>query len=361
MAFPGKEVSTMQASRPHTKPFIIPVFIPHAGCPHRCIFCNQNSTTGQTDTTPTIGVVRKTIAEFLGYRRKVARRTEISFYGGNFLGLWPEQIRLLLATATTYVREGQVDGIRFSTRPDTIDAERLALIAAFPVSTIEIGVQSMNDAVLQLSQRGHSAEDTRRALALLKRQPYRVGAQVMVGLPGDTEATALATARQVAELAPDFVRIYPTLVLRDSPLVRWYNNGRFVPLTLETAVALVAEVYRIFARHDITIVRMGLQAAQELSPQADLLAGPFHPAFGELVQSALWQEAISRQIDRLALQDSEVILDMPPRLISQIKGHRDAVLIHLIGRHQLRAVEVRTSDSIPQDTVLVNGQPCHRW
>ncbi len=247
---------------------------------------------------PSLVDLRKHIDEFLAHRRDPNRYTEISFYGGTFLGLAKEQIQLLLATAAGYVRKGVVDGIRFSTRPDTIDAERLELIAPYPVTTVELGVQSMRDDVLAHSARGHTAEETRRAVTLLADRPYQIGLQMMIGLPGDTAAGALSTGRQLAGLNPDFVRIYPTVVFKGSPLARWYQQGRYEPLSLEAAVALCAELYLIFARHEIPVIRMGLQAGPELEADRDLMAGPFHPAFGELVRSAVWQDAISRHLEK---------------------------------------------------------------
>lgn len=267
---------------------------------------------------------------------------------------------MLLATVTPFVRRGTVNGLRFSTRPDTIDTNRLALIAPFPVTTIEIGVQSMNDQVLQQAQRGHDSQDTQRAMALLKTKSYAVGIQLMIGLPGDTHTTALATARQVASLAPDFVRIYPTLVLRGSLLARWYAQGRYEPLRLDEAVQLTAELYQIFSRNEIPVIRMGLQAAEELSPQADLVAGPHHPAFGELVRSALWMDTIQRHLAREGLIEGEVLLDVNPRVLSQIKGQKDDNIMTLIDRCQLRALEIRTNADIDDQTVVINGKPCRR-
>ncbi|MBT8340153.1 MAG: radical SAM protein, partial [Desulfatitalea sp.] len=185
----------MTNARPKQTPFIVPVFIPHAGCPHRCIFCDQGATTGDAAAFPTAREVRRGITQFLSYRRDTTRPTEISFYGGNFLGLPPEQVQLLLATVAGYVQAGQADGIRFSTRPDTIDDRRLDWIRPFPVKTIEIGVQSMNDEALRLSGRGHTALDTERAFDVLAESAFRVGAQIMVGLPGDTHPAAMASAR----------------------------------------------------------------------------------------------------------------------------------------------------------------------
>jgi histone acetyltransferase (RNA polymerase elongator complex component) len=341
-------------------PFIIPIFIPHAGCPHRCIFCNQYSTTGKADPFPTRQIIRSTIDQFLEHRRDDRRWTEISFYGGNFLGLAPERIQLLLATAASCVREGKADGIRFSTRPDTIDPYRLDLIATFPVTTIEIGVQSLNDHVLSYNRRGHTAEQTQMAMFALKERPYRIGAQLMVGLPEDTHASALATARRLTDMAPDFVRLYPTVVLKGSLLAHWYEQGRYEPLSLDAAVAQVADLYQIFQRHDIPVVRMGLQASAELSPEADLLAGPFHPSFGELVQSALWQDALSRHIDQKGLRGAEVLLEIHPRRLSQLKGRHDEHIMDLMNRHRLRTIEVRVDERLPDDTVLVNGVACRR-
>lgn len=351
----------METKPAPSPPFVVPVFLPHAGCPHRCVFCNQRSTTGQQERLPSVSAVRRTIREFLAHRKERTRRTEISFYGGNFLGLAPELISLLLATAAGFVQSGEADGIRFSTRPDTIDAPRLRLIARFPVTTVELGVQSMNDAVLRQSQRGHTAQSVRAAVALLRSRPYALGLQMMVGLPGDTAATAMASARQIADLAPDFVRIYPTLVLRGSQLAHRHARGEYEPLTLAAAVALVADIYQIFHRHEITVARMGLQAGPELTPDADLVAGPFHPAFGEMVQSALWLDAISRHLEKEGLQGGEVVLEAPARLLSQIKGQKDFNLLDLLQKHQLRTLEVRTNPGLAEDAVRINGQVCSRW
>lgn len=346
---------------PRNKPFIVPVFIPHAGCPQRCVFCNQRSTTGQAQTLPSFRAIRKTISDFLAHRRDPGRFTEISFYGGNFLGLPPEQIELLLTTAAAFVRRGQANGLRFSTRPDTITPPRLKLLTDYPVTTIEIGAQSMNDAVLQRSQRGHSAEDTVRAVQLIKTtRSYAVGLQMMVGLPGDTAASTMATARQLATLAPDFVRIYPTVVLRGSALAQWHAKGEYDAMPLAEAVALTADLYQIFHRNDIPVIRMGLQAADELSPEADLIAGPYHPAFGELVQSKLWQDAICRHIENEDLLNAEVVLAFHPNLQSQIKGPSDSNIFEILQRCNLQTLELQTRESLPLDAVAVNGRLCRK-
>ncbi|MDA8141443.1 MAG: radical SAM protein [Desulfobacteraceae bacterium] len=350
----------MNPAASHDKPFIVPVFIPHAGCPQRCIFCNQHSTTGQRQSLPSLKNVQKTIHDFLAHRRDSGRRTEISFYGGSFLGLPTGLIQLLLATATHFVRQGLAHGIRFSTRPDTIDSARLALLDKFPVTTVEIGVQSMSDPVLERCLRGHNVQDTLRALALLKSRSYSIGVQVMLGLPGDSPTAAKATARQLAGLGPHFARIYPTVVLRGSALAQLYAKGQYEPLALDEAVALAAEVHQIFALNDIPVIRMGLQDADELSPDADLVAGPHHPAFGELVYSKLWQDAICKHIEKEGLLRSDVMLAFHPHLQSQIKGPKDANIFEILQRCALSSLEIQTNETIEMDRVTINGQECRR-
>ena len=228
------------------RPFIIPIFLPHAGCPHRCAFCDQLSITGARPKTGAADQIRSKILEFLNYRTRRRKPIQISFFGGNFLGLNIGEIRHYLAVADEFVRQGAVDSIRFSTRPDTVNRERLDIIADYPVATVELGVQSMNDRVLALAKRGHNAADTVHAVEQLKERNYGIGLQMMVGLPGDDQASALNTARRIAGLQPDFVRIYPTVVLKNSRLAAWYSDGSYTPLSLDAAVTQVKNLCRFF-------------------------------------------------------------------------------------------------------------------
>ena len=229
----------MQYPASSPRPFIIPIFIPHAGCPHRCVFCNQVSITGKKQKMATRTELRLQIREFLTYKKENRKPVQIAFFGGNFLGLKSEEIKSLLEPAAEFVRDGQVDGIRFSTRPDTVNVKSLEAIKDYPVSTVELGVQSMDDRVLAMAGRGHSASDTVRAVEHLKERHISIGLQMMVGLPGDDDAGALTTAQRIADLGPDFVRIYPTLVVANSRLAGWYQSGGYAPLSLEEGVSLV--------------------------------------------------------------------------------------------------------------------------
>ena len=181
---------------PAQKPLIVPVFVPHGGCPHRCVFCNQSLITGAPATAFHPMDIRRRITSFLDGCRLSSRPSQIAFYGGNFLGLPPEKIIALLAEAARFVAEKKAGGIRFSTRPDTVSPEQLALLSGFPVQTVEIGAQSMDDRVLEMAERGHTADDTCRAAVLTKKNGFRLGLQIMVGLPGDDEDISMDTARR---------------------------------------------------------------------------------------------------------------------------------------------------------------------
>jgi len=340
------------------KPFVVPIFIPHAGCPHRCIFCDQTRTTKRTERLPTVDQLDATINRFLSYKKDTRRHTEISFYGGNFLGLPENDILYLLEHASQFIADGQAHGIRFSTRPDTIDAHRIHLLSKFPVTTIELGVQSMNDTVLETSRRGHSIHDVKQAVTLIKQKTYRLGLQMMVGLPGDTPELAVATGKAIAELDPGFVRIYPTVVLEGSPLARWYRQGRYIPLGLNDAVEQVKLLYALFQRRNIPVVRMGLQATEGLNASAGLLAGPFHPAFGELVYAALWRDAMRKGLDALTLRDSHLEIRLNPKLISQVKGQHGGNLNSLAQEFTLTNIQLSPDSALSLDRVLLNGSIC---
>jgi histone acetyltransferase (RNA polymerase elongator complex component) len=340
------------------KPFIVPVFLPHAGCPHRCIFCNQTSTTGCHETSPDTVTIKAAIDTFLAYAKPRPGFVEIAFYGGNFLGLDAAIIDRLLSLAASYVQGGRVHGIRFSTRPDTVDKERLSQISSYPISTVELGVQSMDDAVLRETRRGHTVQNTRQAIELLKKAPYQLGLQMMVGLPGDSEDGALCTGRQLAELGPDFVRIYPTLVLEGSPLARWYAEKRYTPLSLEPCVQLVKKLYRIFFDNGIRVIRMGLQPTTELNDKAAVKAGPFHPAFGELVYSALILDRLIEALSDHPLKTVRLVLRVHPRNLSRVIGYKRANLVVLRQRFGIENIKVSTDPKVTASTILINDRVC---
>lgn len=333
------------------KPFIVPIFLPHSGCPHQCAFCNQKAITGQAAGKISRQTVREQIDRFLAFPHDRRRTVQISFYGGNFLGLPEKTIQSLLDLANGFVEQGHVDGIRFSTRPDTISSQTLELIREYPVQTVEIGVQSMDDTVLDKTRRGHTARDTEKALQRLAQTPYEVGLQMMTGLPGDNDAATLMTARRIADFAPAFVRIYPTLVLKGSPMADWYATGEFIPMSLDEAVESAKGLYLFFQENAIPVIRMGLQASEELDSENVVLAGPYHPAFGHLVLSSIWLDKASELLGRQKIRGEKVVFHVRPENISKLRGQRNHNISKLKQLFQLNAIDVKPDEKMVDEDI----------
>lgn len=340
----------------HDRPLIIPLFIPHMGCPHRCVFCNQRTITGVSDRIPTPDQIRADVVRYLTFAKKRFSSTQISFYGGNFLGLEQPLMTGLLDTAAVYVDRGAVDSLRFSTRPDTVCAERLAAIAPYPVKTVELGVQSMNDFVLDTCRRGHTAADTVAAASLLKDAGYQLGLQMMVGLPGDDDDGAMATARRLVRLNPDFVRIYPTLVLADSPLARMFRSGRYHPMALEACIAQVARLYLFFKNAGIPVARMGLQASDGFADTRTLLAGPYHPAFGHLVHGEIVLDAIRRALDGMDSAFNKLTIGVHPTMLSRVQGLNKRNLDYLRQSYGFTEIVLIQDETITPNRLMIGDQ-----
>ncbi|MBC2711164.1 MAG: radical SAM protein [Desulfosarcina sp.] len=349
-------METRGDAAPAGRPLIIPLFIPHMGCPHQCIFCNQRAITGKAAQTPSPDQIRREVNRFLKYGKKQPSTTQISFFGGSFLGLEKETILSMLGAAMPFVQENDVDSIRFSTRPDTISQETLTLLDEFPVSTVELGVQSMNDRILDIAGRGHRASDTITATDLLKDRGYQVGLQMMVGLPGDDEDGAMETARRIAELRPDFVRIYPTLVLKGSPLTRRFSSGRYHPMPLTSCVTLVKRLYLFFKSHHIPVIRMGLQASDGLTTAGDFIAGPYHPAFGHLVHAEIVLDAISSALGRMEKLPDPLTITAHPTMVSRVQGLNKQNIYHLKRAFDLKKIALLQDEYLEKSHLMVAEQ-----
>jgi len=335
------------------KPLIIPVFIPQAGCPHGCIFCNQRAITGAAGPLPTSNDIRLRVHEFLGYKKAARIGVELSFYGGNFLGLPEKIIRELLDQASEFVKAGQIDGIRFSTRPDTVEADRLDLLSSYPVSTVELGVQSMDDGVLRQAGRGHTAEDTTKAVRLLKKTKYRIGLQIMTGLPGDTALLCLQTARKIIPLKPDFARIYPTLVISGSPLAELYRQGRYAPQSMGACISLLKNLVPLFKENGIPVIRMGLQASDGLDDPAVVIAGPYHPALGHIVYSEMMLDTAISALSAGPPPGQTVTITVHPRSLSRMQGLNKTNIAMLKQRFKIETLHLKTDSSLDADDVRV--------
>lgn len=345
--------------KPALKPFVVPVFLPHSGCPHRCVFCNQTTITGtRINLADPLAAesLRTHINQFLAYKQTNRGSVQIAFYGGNFLGLAPSTIHHLLKTAQAFADSGRIHGIRFSTRPDTITLKTLGIIRPYSVTTIELGVQSMDDAVLSLARRGHTAADAAHAMHLLQAGGYETGVQMMTHLPGDDGTQSLKTAEALASFKPDMARLYPAVVLSGSPLARQYRQGRYQAATLEEGIALAKKIYLVFKNNSIPVIRMGLQASESLTEANAILAGPYHPAFGYLVRSALFYDMATRVLKQASSVDDPLIIRIHPASESLIRGLKKENLERLKQAFSLEAIRIVQDDTIPTDGLICQGR-----
>lgn len=305
---------------------ILPIFIPHAGCPHQCVFCNQRTISGQKSAA--VAGAQAQIARWLEWLRPSAAN-EAAFYGGSFTGLDAALQRRLLALTDELVERGVVGRVRLSTRPDYIDAERLALLKEHHVYLVELGAQSLDDEVLAAAERGHSVRQVCEAHALLRRFGLQTGLQLMVGLPRQDFASVRRTAALAAAMAPDVARIYPVLVVKDTPLAARYAAGLYAPLTLEEAVEQSAHAYAELTGAGVKVIRIGLQPDAELCAPGNIVAGPFHPSMGELVKSRALRNRLTPQLQRLADAGARsVAIRCPARWQSKLRGQKNCNLAY---------------------------------
>ena len=264
----------------------------------------------------------------------------MAFYGGSFTGLPLDRQRNFLSAVQPFIANGQVDGIRLSTRPDYINQDTPIFLQNFGVETVELGVQSMEQKVLDQSLRGHSVQQVAEAIAILKGAGMNTGAQLMIGLPGETTTNLISGAKRLASLQPDFARLYPVLIIKGSGLEKLYYQGKYLPLSLSQAVILAGRLTAILAERGINVIRTGLQPSAEL--EANLVAGPYHPAFGELVKSRRFFKEVRRLLYHYQGRSCRLIVAEQDR--SLFTGQKKCSLIRLKNLHLLDHATVIFSD-----------------
>ncbi|MDU7966226.1 MAG: radical SAM protein [Paeniclostridium sordellii] len=298
---------------------IIPIFVPHRGCPHDCIFCNQKKITG-VSTDITSDDVRNIIEEYLKTIDKDAS-VEVAFFGGSFTAIDIDIQRNLLSVAKEYVDKNIIDDIRMSTRPDCINDEILTMLKEYKVSIIELGVQSLDDKVLIDSVRGHSDEDVFESAELIKKYGINLGLQMMIGLPSDTEGKCIYTAKKFIDLKPDCVRVYPTLVVKETGLEKLLQENKYNPFSLEESIDIVKKVLVLFYINNVNVIRVGLQATEDIAIGKEVLAGPYHPAYRELVESKMYGDYIEYLIKKYnAKKNIDVLVNK--KNVSRILGNK---------------------------------------
>lgn len=320
----------------------IAVFVPHIGCPMRCSFCNQHTITGgaKPPTPQDVEDICKIAAARLGER---AQNAQIAFFGGSFTAIPRDYMLSLLAPAHAAVKQYGFTGIRCSTRPDAIDEETLEILAAHSVNAIELGAQSMDDTVLSMNRRGHTAAETAQAAALINAHGFELGLQMMTGLYGDTDEIALQTADKIIALRPKTARIYPTVVLPQTFLAQLYTEGKYQPQTLEEAVNLCAALLSRFESAGVRVIRMGLHAEQDV--EQNRLAGPYHPAFRELVESRVFLNKLLPALQSRSGNNATVYVN--PKDLSVAQGNKKSNLNKL--QEYGYTVSIKQDSAIPRD------------
>ncbi len=285
-------------------------------CPFQCIYCDQEKISGRAEI-PTTEDIIKIIETHLETIPKTSE-IQVGFFGGTFTGLKGEIQQMYLEVVQPFIRNGKIKSIRLSTRPDFISSENLDLLQRYHVETIELGAQSMDDEVLKKSGRGHKAEKTIEAAGLIRDKKFRLGLQMMIGLPGDTTEKSMTTAQKFVALGAHDVRIYPTLVIKGTPLEKLFHSGKFSPLMLEDAVDRTAAIIPVFENAGVNVIRVGLHPSEGLMDKSDLIAGPFHVSFKELVLTKLWHDQL-KNITKTQHQDLTVFI--PPGELNYAIGY----------------------------------------
>ena len=299
----------------------ISIFIAHVGCPHMCSFCNQNTITG-AEHLPDGNEVRDICRTALG-QVKSPENTEIAFFGGSFTAIPRDYMLELLTAASEFVGDGKFSGIRCSTRPDCIDDEVLEMLKKYGVTAIELGAQSMDDTVLAVNERGHSAADVVNASRLIRKLGFELGLQMMTGLYMSSIADDMETARKIADIKPDTVRIYPVVVLKNTKLGQLFIDGKYEMLPLDEMVQFCAELMVFFVNSGINVIKCGLHASEFV--EADMVAGYYHPAFRELCEMYIYRCEIAEKCDSMS---GDVTVEVSQKCISKAVGQKKANILY---------------------------------
>ncbi len=301
------------------KTFNIPIFVPHKGCPHDCIFCNQKKITGKASDINLDDVV-KTIEENLSSIKNIEgeKYIEIAFFGGSFTAIEKDTRESLCKIAYKYLKNGLIDGIRCSTRPDCIDKNVLDELKNYGFTAIELGVQSTDDEVLLKSGRGHKSDVVFSSSKLIKEFGFSLGLQMMIGLVGDTYEKSIKTAKDIISLKPDCVRVYPTLVIKDTPLFDMMQNGEYIPISIDYTVKILSEILDMFYNENIKVIRVGLQTTDDVNQNT--VSGPYHGAIRELAEGEIFKNKIENYVVKNNLKTCKILIFANQKDISKISG-----------------------------------------
>ena len=325
--------------------YIIPVFISHQGCPHQCVFCNQDRIAGKYEEV-FASDVRKIIDEYLETINSKGATIEVSFFCGTFTAYDVNKQKELLEVAREYKQKGLIHKIRLSTRPDAILPYILGYLKEYKVDIIELGVQSLDDEVLRKAGRGHSVNDVVVASKLIKEAGFTLGHHIMPGLPGDSFEIDIETTKKSIEMKPDICRIYPSLVIKDTPMEDMYNRGDYVPYSLDEAVYISGEMLKLYNEAKIKVIRIGLQPTDTITTGKDIVDGPFHPAFRELVEGHL----ICETLDKKCPKEKDIIVEINEKDVSKLYTNKKQYFKKFLANREGK-VYVNTNNKVKKGRV----------
>ena len=325
------------------KHYNIPIFISHFGCPNDCVFCNQKKINGR-ETDVTTEDIKNIIETYLKTLPKKSKK-EVAFFGGTFTGISIKLQEEYLSTVYEYIKDGSIDGIRLSTRPDYVDKEIVEMLKKYGVTTVELGVQSLDEKVLLQTHRFYPMEKVYTAAKLIKEAKIELGIQLMLGLPGSTDESDFLSALKTVDLKPNIARIYPTLIIKETEMADMFKKGKYTPLTLDEAVKRCKKIYALLDYNDINIIRVGLQPTEELNDNENVLGGPFHPAFRELVVGEIYYDFLKKIYEK----DQKLEIETNERNVSKIVG------INKINREKLgKNLRIKINNLLEKNTIKIN-------
>ena len=317
----------------------IPIFIPHLGCPNDCVFCNQRSISGKISFCPES--VKSEIETALATVDATNSEVEIAFFGGSFTGIDRELMIYLLGVAKEYIDCGKVGSIRLSTRPDYIDTEILDILEKYGVKNIELGIQSMSERVLAASKRGHTADATERACALIKERGFSLVGQMMIGLPAATVEDEIECARRICEMGADAARVYPTVVFYGTELKQMTERAEYIPLDEKSAVERTAAVLKVFSKKGVPCIRVGLQSSENLSSDETVFAGANQSAIGEMAMSEIFYENIRAELEKdVAVRDCDITVFVPIGATSKASGQKRINKLRLQKEYGIKRIKI---------------------
>ena len=331
------------------KHYNIPIFISHFGCPNSCVFCNQKKINGR-ETDVTMEDLKNTIEMYLETLPKNSKK-EVAFFGGTFTGISMNLQEEYLKTTYEYIKKGDISGIRLSTRPDCINDEIVAQLKKYGVTAVELGVQSLDEKVLLATERYYPVSVVEKACKIIKKYGIGLGIQLMVGLPKSTDKNDYETAVKALSMKPDMMRIYPTLVIKNTKMEKMFLEGEYMPLTIEEAVTRVRKIYALIESNGVNIIRVGLQPSEDLREEGVVLGGPFHPAFRELVETEIYYNFLKKIVDK----EKKLEILANEKSISKLVG------IKKVNRIRLKEYfDIKIDNFVEKDNIVVNGKKYSR-